>query len=630
MIEEKKSNSDELVMRFDPNTIEHLGVKMYSTLPPVIAEIVSNSYDAEAKNVEIWLFDHAENKSIKIKDDGHGMLFEEINNQFLRIGRNRRKDTHSEWSKNKKRLVIGKKGIGKLSFFGISNKIQIETTSSGIKNIFILDWSVLKNIEDFDENYKPEIITLNESTTDEDGTILTLYNINRKTSFSPDDIAYSLAKNFQVFNENDFKVLIYHNSNENLIEVKNELRYKNLKAICTWDFPLHLDRNPKEYYCEDVIQGNIVLTEETVPSKMRGVALFSRNKLVNEYEFYDIKATSHGYSYITGWLNVDFIDLFEEDVISTNRRSLNWETTETRDLRAYLTKAIQGIFNEAKKRKEENKVSKFLEETGISIEEWINKLPTHEKKLATKIVNSIIGSEGIETQKASELVKFVQDSFQFQSFKDIAQEIHDVENLSTERILTLFKEWEIIEAREMYKLSLGRIQTIKTFEKLITENAKEVEQIHPFFEKFPWILDPRINMFRHEVQYAKILKENYPETTLDEKNRRIDFLCTSVSNHRFILEIKRPKHHITLKDIEQAKDYRSFIENHLESNINSPNKVIAYVVGGKIDFEDRRTKDEIETMQTADKVYVKTFNQLLTDALNYHKEFIDRYEKLNK
>lgn len=481
MIEEKKSNSDELVMRFDPNTIEHLGVKMYSTLPPVIAEIVSNSYDAEAKNVEIWLFDHAENKSIKIKDDGHGMLFEEINNQFLRIGRNRRKDTHSEWSKNKKRLVIGKKGIGKLSFFGISNKIQIETTSAGIKNIFILDWSVLKNIEDFDENYKPEIITLNNSTTDEDGTILTLYNINRKTSFSPDDIAYSLAKNFQVFNENDFKVLIYHNSSENLIEVKNELRYKNLKAICTWDFPLHLDRDPKEYYCEDLIQGNIVLTEETVPSKMRGVALFSRNKLVNEYEFYDIKATSHGYSYITGWLNVDFIDLFEEDVISTNRRSLNWETTETRDLRAYLTKVIQSIFNEAKKRKEENKVNKFLEETGISIEEWINKLPTHEKKLATKIVHSIIGSEGIETQKASELIKFVQDSFQFQSFKDIANEIHEVESISTEKILTLFKEWELIEAREMYKLSLGRIETIKTFEKLISENAKEVEQIHPFF-----------------------------------------------------------------------------------------------------------------------------------------------------
>lgn len=630
MLEENKSNSEELVMRFDPNTIEHLGVKMYSTLPPVIAEMVSNSYDAEAKNVEIWLFDNDESKSIKIKDDGHGMSFEEINNQFLRIGRNRRKDPHSEYSKNRKRLVIGKKGIGKLSFFGISSKIQVETVSAGIKNAFVLDWSVLKNIKDFDESYKPEIVILNESTIDEEGTIITLYNINRQTSFSPDDIAYTLAKSFQVFDEIDFNVLIYHNSKSIKIEVKNELRYKNLNPIHIWDFPLHVDRDPKDYYCEDVITGKIVLTEETVPSKMRGVSLFSRNKLVNEYEFYDIKATSHGYSYITGWLNIDFIDLFDEDVISTNRRSLNWETTQTRDLRGYLTKIIQNIFNEAKKLKEENKVNKFLQDTGISIEVWINKLPTHEKKLANKIVHAIIGSEGIEAQKASELVKFVQDSFQFQSFKDIANEIHEVENLSTAKILTLFKEWELIEAREMYKLSLGRIETIKTFEKLITENAKEVQQIHPFFEKFPWILDPRINMFRHELQYAKILRETYPETSLEEKNRRIDFLCTSVSNHRFIIEIKRPKHLISKKDIDQAKDYRSFIEDHLESNINSPNKVIAYVIGGKIDFEDRKTKDEIDSMQRTDKVYVKTFNQLLTDARNYHKEFIERYETLNR
>ena len=29
-----------LSMRFDPATIEHLGIQMYSTLPPVVAELV--------------------------------------------------------------------------------------------------------------------------------------------------------------------------------------------------------------------------------------------------------------------------------------------------------------------------------------------------------------------------------------------------------------------------------------------------------------------------------------------------------------------------------------------------------------------------------------------------------------
>ena len=63
---------------------------MYSTLPPVLAELVSNSYDAEATSVEIFLYDNTGEKRIIIKDTGHGMSFEEINNRFLKIGKNRR------------------------------------------------------------------------------------------------------------------------------------------------------------------------------------------------------------------------------------------------------------------------------------------------------------------------------------------------------------------------------------------------------------------------------------------------------------------------------------------------------------------------------------------------------------
>jgi hypothetical protein len=181
----------------------------------------------------------------------------------------------------------------------------------------------------------------------------------------------------------------------------------------------------------------------------------------------------------------------------------------------------------------------------------------------------------------------------------------------------------------MYKLATGRIQTIKTFESLIAKNALEVTEIHPFFEKFPWILDPRINMFRHEAQYVTLLKENFLETDIEAINRRIDFLCTSVSNHRFVIEIKRPNHRITDKDINQAKDYRTFIEDRCNTDPIHPNKVIAYVVGGYI-ADDRKTKDEIDSMRQTDKVYVVTFNQLLTDAKNYHLEFIDKYDKIEK
>ncbi|UTH25883.1 ATP-binding protein [Actinobacillus suis] len=105
------STNDILEMKFDPNVITHLGIQMYSTLPPVVAELVSNSYDAEAEDVNIFLNDKSDEKSIIIEDNGHGMSFEEINQKFLVIGRNRRKEEKSEKSKNGKRDVIGKKGL---------------------------------------------------------------------------------------------------------------------------------------------------------------------------------------------------------------------------------------------------------------------------------------------------------------------------------------------------------------------------------------------------------------------------------------------------------------------------------------------------------------------------------------
>ena len=61
-------------IRFDKNTIDHLGIKLYSKFPPVIAEFISNSYDADAENVVIEI-DYI-NKIVTVKDDGIGKFLE--------------------------------------------------------------------------------------------------------------------------------------------------------------------------------------------------------------------------------------------------------------------------------------------------------------------------------------------------------------------------------------------------------------------------------------------------------------------------------------------------------------------------------------------------------------------------
>jgi HSP90 family molecular chaperone len=122
-------DSQKLILKFDPNTIQHLGISLYSQLPSVLSELISNSWDADADNIRLDFFDNNNNKEIVYRDDGIGMDFDELNEKYLLIGRNRRFSESEITQKGRK--VIGKKGLGKLSIFGICDEIQVKTIKDG-------------------------------------------------------------------------------------------------------------------------------------------------------------------------------------------------------------------------------------------------------------------------------------------------------------------------------------------------------------------------------------------------------------------------------------------------------------------------------------------------------------------
>ncbi len=78
--------SDSLILKFDPNTIEHLGVSLYSQLPSVLSKLVSNSWDAGADNVTIDFIPSDLSKEIDCQDDGEGMTFGELLKQAYDYG----------------------------------------------------------------------------------------------------------------------------------------------------------------------------------------------------------------------------------------------------------------------------------------------------------------------------------------------------------------------------------------------------------------------------------------------------------------------------------------------------------------------------------------------------------------
>ena len=110
-----------LHMKVSQGTIDDLGVKLYSSgFPAALAELVANAWDADAGRVDI-LTD--ENK-IVIKDDGHGINRDDIQEKYLIVGY-RRRGAGKEKTAKHGRKVMGRKGIGRLALFSMAKQIKV-------------------------------------------------------------------------------------------------------------------------------------------------------------------------------------------------------------------------------------------------------------------------------------------------------------------------------------------------------------------------------------------------------------------------------------------------------------------------------------------------------------------------
>ena len=225
-----------LEISFDINTIDHLGVKLYSTIPPMIAELVANAWDADAKNVDVLLKDDG-SKSIVVKDDGHGMNFDELNNSFLKIGRNRREETNVSYTSGG-RAVLGKKGLGKLSVFGIGKIVTVTTIKDGLKNQFRMKYEEMKTTQG--GKYHPEILFYNVTSSENSGTEIKLEDIRRSSNFDEDKIVDSLSQRFTLYSD-DFKVNVKRNNDDAILVGNNN--FLETHHQFKWEFPKDFTRD---------------------------------------------------------------------------------------------------------------------------------------------------------------------------------------------------------------------------------------------------------------------------------------------------------------------------------------------------------------------------------------------------
>ena len=108
-------NQEPLKLKFAGALVEQLGAQLYPSATSTVAELISNSWDADARNVWVTIpfgqsWDEGE---IVVLDDGYGMTRSQSQTMYLEVGRKRRLKDGGKTPGG--RLVHGRKGIGKLA-----------------------------------------------------------------------------------------------------------------------------------------------------------------------------------------------------------------------------------------------------------------------------------------------------------------------------------------------------------------------------------------------------------------------------------------------------------------------------------------------------------------------------------
>lgn len=197
-------------LNVDPRILELLGPNLYTNIYYVLAELIANSYDADAKNVYII----ANPDDIRVEDDGHGMSYDkgDITN-YLNVAAVSRANEGESFSKSGTRRKMGRKGVGKLAALSVSENVDILTVADGEKSGFILsrrpeNGNQLAAIPESDITF---------AHVQDHGSAIVMRNPQYRLHKTLAAVKRNLLKIFPLVN-NDFRILIVRDGESEVIE----------------------------------------------------------------------------------------------------------------------------------------------------------------------------------------------------------------------------------------------------------------------------------------------------------------------------------------------------------------------------------------------------------------------------
>lgn len=585
-------------------TLEHLGSQLYKQRDAAIAELVANSWDAGAAEVHVRVpnkkdYDHDRDEII-VTDSGKGMTADDIEDYYLKIGRNRRQDDEPP---PQGRAVMGRKGIGKLAGFGIAKEVELYTWRDNSASRVVMPIEELKRAPgDLAEVELPgeENLPPPSGVGTQSGSRVILRQLRHVTAIDPEALRDSLARRFTRTVRGIMK--IYVNDIE-VAEPSVELEQRIPTTGMEQD-QLPSGDTVKYFYGFS----KSILT----PKERRGFVVYVHGKTAHAPPFFfDVEATAtgqHGTKYVFGAIEADFLDDGsddESDVISTDRQEIDWETAQASELKKWGQSLARRALRELRELREQKSEDWVLEDPELA--RRIGELDDSSQARVTNFVRTLGRSRDIDQERILKLASGLLAVFEYRHFHDLLREIDAVSSNPDHlaELLDRMLRWKVLESRALLEVVQGRLDIVDKFHKLIVEDAAEtapevgMDNIHDLLSAFPWLLNPDWQTFEHEKRISAQVRQWSNEELEEDDYQRVDFLSLSDSDTLVVVEIKRPRRSVTFEEYQRLQGYIHKLRPAWQERGSSRN-VIGLLVCTDIGFDEDNLSPNVSWERWAD------------------------------
>lgn len=541
--------TNEYTMRISRLTVDKLGVKLYDRVSAVIAELVSNAYDADATEVFVrapmgqYLATRAGGSisdkgfEIRVVDNGIGMTPGKVGQMqqfFLVVGAERRNDRRRGGvSRIHKRKVMGRKGVGKLAPFGICKVIEVissggeekEREKEGKIDKGFLTSHVIMNYDDIvaedDESrdYQLQTGKLDGTLRARRGTEIVLRKFNFRQVPSIESLSRQIAQRFGIESEN-WKITLQDNVKtscdedysrvvgafdvETMPNTRISFRYANgagrvinPNGSVISGLKSGFDYNDRFY----PITGWVAYAKNPYKDDlMAGIRIYCRGKIAAQTSVFGRRAGFTGEhnvrSYLVGELHADWLDQ-DDDLIQTDRRDILWSDELGSAFEKWGQRIVQriGTLSRDPMRKavlqiflETGQVEKHVHEAYPSTnEEPIRKNAIEVAKTLGKTVSRLNAEDREVVGELVDLSIVLAPHITLDGMMRQAAEQTDTPLTALSAILRTAR---IAELSSFGRIAQDRLKVIDRLETLKDNSETREDSLQNLIEDAPWLINP--------------------------------------------------------------------------------------------------------------------------------------------